>query len=168
MTRKLPLLTLLVLLCLATPSWSKKDYNAKHHHHGVLKPYNAGPFELDLGKKDLDILSSGKPVMKQPPPKEGELGGGAICVQDVEAPKEAVWAQILDLDSYTGKVAKVKESKNYIVQKNDDGTFRIKTKMMFGILPGYSVRSFCVTILKCNLFDDGYDAHQSTFFRIYV
>lgn len=141
MLQKLFLLTLLVLVCLVTPSWSKKDYNSPHSHQGLLKPYEAGPFDLKLNKKELDTLGSGRPVMIQPPPKEGELGGGAICVQDVEAPKEAVWAQILDLDSYKGKVPKLNECKNYYVKKNDDGTFSIKTKMVVGIIPGYSVRT---------------------------
>mmetsp|Transcript_23108 Transcript_23108/g.56991 ORF Transcript_23108/g.56991 Transcript_23108/m.56991 type:complete len:245 (-) Transcript_23108:635-1369(-) len=142
MIQKLFFLTVLVLACFVTPSWSKKkDYNAPHNHQGKLQSYEPGPFDLDLNKKELDTLGNGKPVMKQPPPKEGELGGGAICVQDVEAPKEAVWAQILDLDSYKGKVPKLNECKNYFLKKNEDGTFSIKTKMVVGILPGYSYTS---------------------------
>lgn len=118
---------------------AKKNFNEPHPHSGVLQPYEAGPFDLQLDKKELSTLSAGKPVMKQPPPKEGELGGGAICVQDIEAPKEAVWAQILDLDSYKGKVPKLNECKNYFLKKKEDGTFSIKTKMVVGIVPGYSV-----------------------------
>eukprot|EP00980_Cylindrotheca_fusiformis_P004626 scaffold990_cov108-Cylindrotheca_fusiformis.AAC.3 len=131
----------LVLVCASCPALARKDYNEPHPHSGVLKPYEAGPFDLKLNKKELSTLSSGKPVMKQPPPKEGELGGGAICVQDIEAPKEAVWAQILDLDSYKGKVPKLNECKNYFLRKNQDGTFRFKTKMVVGIIPGYSYTS---------------------------
>ena len=135
-------IALLLVACLVSPSLSKKNYNEPHPHKGLLKSYKAGPFDLNLNKKELDTLSSGKPVMKQPAPKAGELAGGAICVQDVEAPKEAVWAQILDLDRYKGKVPKLNECKNYSVKKNSDGTFSIKTKMVVGIIPGYSVRIF--------------------------
>ena len=149
MNSNLSLLTILLLLvCLVAPSWSKKNYNEAHPHQGLLNSYTAGPFDLELNKKELETLSSGKPVMKQPAPKAGELAGRAICVQDVDAPKEAVWAQILDLDSYKGKVPKLNECKNYSVKKNEDGTFQIKTKMVVGILPGYSVRTFLICCME--------------------
>lgn len=123
-----------VLVC------ARKDRDLPHHHQGLLKPYLPGPFEsLKLDKSDEKMLDSGKPVMKQTQGEGDELAGGAICVQDVEAPKEAVWSQILDLDSYKGKVPKVNESKNYKVQQNPDGTCTIKTKMVVGVIPGYSV-----------------------------
>jgi hypothetical protein len=95
-----------------------------------------------LGKKDEQHLLSGKPVMKQVmPDKDSEdTSGTAICIQDVNAPKPAVWNQILDLDAYKGKVPKVKECHNYVVRKNPDGTHSIKTTMKLGIMPGYSVR----------------------------
>jgi hypothetical protein len=146
------LFSLLFLVFVSSQSWAKTNYNEPHPHSGVLKPYEAGPFDLTLDKKELDTLSSGKPVMKQPPPKDGELGGGAICVQDVEAPKEAVWAQILDLDSYKGKVPKLNDCKNYFVKKKEDGLFCIKTKMVVGILPGYSVSSHKKNYQACDKF----------------
>jgi len=108
-----------------------------------LQPYESGPFDLKLGKDDERALGSGKPVMKQKESK-GELGGGAICVQDIEAPKEAVWSQILDLDSYKGKVPKVNNCNNYEVMQNSDGTCTIKTKMVIGVIPGYSVSCMLV------------------------
>lgn len=91
---------------------------------------------------DEENLSRGNPVMKQLPSDDptDKLSGKAICVQDINAPKDAVWNQILDLDSYVGKVNKVKECKNYYVKDNGDGTVRIKTKMVLGVMPGYSVR----------------------------
>jgi hypothetical protein len=109
---------------------------------GKLTPYNPGPFDvLKLGPKDEDALSQDKAVMKQIPGEggKGNEGGRAICIQDVNAPKEAVWNQILDLDHYVGKVNKLKECKNYVVKKNKDGTSTIKTKMVVGVIPGYSV-----------------------------
>lgn len=130
-------LLLVALWSVATTS-SKKDRNLPHAHQGILKAYEPGPFQsLKLDSNDEKLLDEGKPVMKQ---TQGEdLGGGAICVQDVDAPKEAVWSQILDLDRYKGKVPKVAESKNYKVQQNPDGTCTIKTKMIVGVIPGYSV-----------------------------
>ena len=79
--------------------------------------------------------------MKQTMPSKDDpdAGGTAICVQDVAAPREAVWNQVLDLNSYKGKVPKVNECKNYVVHKNKDGTRTIKTKMVLGVLPGYAV-----------------------------
>ena len=62
-------------------------------------------------------------------------------VQDVKAPKSAVWNQILDLQSYVGKVDRVRECENYHVKKNDDGRWNIKTKMVVSVLPGYKVHS---------------------------
>ena len=133
---------LLLLFVFSAPCavTAKKDRNVPHPHAGVLKRYEAGPFEsLKLDQSDEKNLAEGKPVMKQTVPKKGELGGGAICVQDIDAPKEAVWAQILDLDSYKGKVAKVNEAKNYEVSHKKDGTSVVKTKMVLGVIPGYSV-----------------------------
>lgn len=136
-TNKLSLL-LVAFIGLTVSTLGKKDRDLPHPHQGLLKPYSPGPFEsLKLDISDEKLLESGKPVMKQ---TQGEdLGGGAICVQDVEAPKEAVWSQILDLDRYKGKVPKVAESKNYRVQQNPDGTCTIKTKMVVSVIPGYSV-----------------------------
>ena len=82
---------------------------------------------------------------------EGDLGGGAICVQDIDAPKQAVWAQILDLDSYKGKVNKVNEAKNYFLRNNQDGTTTVKTKMVLGVMPGYSVSSMYATVILSTL-----------------
>ena len=131
------LATTIVLLC-SQPCTCRKNYDIPHPHQGVLSPYEAGPFQsLNLDKGDEKELQSGKPVMKQ---NQGDdLAGGAICVQDVDAPKAAVWSQILDLDSYKGKVPKVNECKNYKVKQNKDGTTTLKTKMVVGVLPGYAV-----------------------------
>eukprot|EP00529_Nitzschia_sp_RCC80_P028374 CAMPEP_0113486036 /NCGR_PEP_ID=MMETSP0014_2-20120614/24790_1 /TAXON_ID=2857 /ORGANISM="Nitzschia sp." /LENGTH=270 /DNA_ID=CAMNT_0000379697 /DNA_START=152 /DNA_END=964 /DNA_ORIENTATION=- /assembly_acc=CAM_ASM_000159 len=148
MKSSLPLLWVgacLVVLASSTSCcvFAKKDYNVPHAHSGVLSPYDAGPFtSLSLDDGDEKELTDGKPVMKQNR-KDGEMAGGAICIQDVDAPKEAVWAQILDLDKYKGKVPKVNECKNYEVSQNpEDGTCRMKTKMVVGVIPGYAYTSF--------------------------
>lgn len=137
------LLLLSIIFCsFTTTCEARKSRDLPHHHSGLLQAYEPGPFTtIKLDKADEETLKNGKPVMKQ---NKGDgddgVGGGAICVQDVNAPKEAVWSQILDLESYKGKVPKVNESKNYAVQENPDGTCTIKTKMVLGVLPGYSVR----------------------------
>jgi hypothetical protein len=135
------LLALLLLRC----SWSEargKDRNQPHPFKGVLKPYEPGPFDISLSASDESKLESGQPVMKQtlPSKEDPEAGGGAICVQDVMAPPSLVWEQILDLNGYKGKVPKVLTSQNYYTGKDGDGSERIKTKMVLGVLPGYSVR----------------------------
>lgn len=125
---------------------AKINRNAHHGHNGKLEPYKPGPFTtLKLGKSDESLLSKGKPVMKQTKGegKGDDAGGGkAICVQDVDAPKEAVWNQILDLDNYVGKVNKLKSCKNYFVKSLFDGTVQIKTKMVIGVMPGYSYENY--------------------------
>ena len=124
----------------------KQNRNAGHDHTGMLSPYKPGPFDvLKLSSKDEATLAGDKPVMKQIPGEggKGNEGGRAICIQDVNAPKSAVWNQILDLDHYVGKVNKLKECKNYVAKKNGDGTHTIKTKMVVGVIPGYSYEYYC-------------------------
>lgn len=147
-TPLLPLLLLLLTLYSQTTtvvSARGLNRNAPHGHDGKLAPYTPGPFSiLQLSPSDESLLSKGKPVMKQIPyPAEEEKEGGrAICVQDVDAPKPAVWNQILGLDQYVGKVSKLKECKNYFVGARDDGTVQIKTKMVIGVLPGYKYENY--------------------------
>ena len=133
------LLVATILLCISVSG--RKDRNVPHGHHGILKPHIPGPFEVSLEASDEQVLSSGKSVMKQVMPKPGEAdsAGGVFCVQDIEAPKEAVWNQILGMDEYEKKVAKVLECKNYEVRKNENGSITIKTRQKLGVLPGYSV-----------------------------
>lgn len=130
--------------CYSSVVSARKDHNKPHPHRGILKAYTPGPFtDIKLSKKDEDKLASGQPVMKQTLPSKDDpnAGGGAICVQDVDAPKQVVWSQILDLNSYKGKVPKVVTCKNYMEAKTSEGK-RMKTKMVVGVLPGYSVCSF--------------------------
>ena len=134
---------------------AKINRNAPHGHNGKMKQYTAGPFGMKIKSEDEKKLLKGNPVMKQLPADDptDKLGGKAICVQDVEAPKSAVWRQILDMDSYVGKVNKVKECKNYVVKDKGDGTKQIKTKMVLGVMPGYSVstiKPLCCLFFLCN------------------
>ncbi len=132
------------LISLSPIAESRKiDRDAGHHHTGILKQYIAGAFGMNVNADDEAVLEKGNPVMKQLPPDDpsDKLGGKAICVQDIKAPKKAVWRQILDMDSYVGKVNKVKECKNYSVKPNGDGSIQIKTKQVLGVMPGYAVRT---------------------------
>ena len=65
----------------------RKNRDVFHGHRGILSPYEAGPLSLSLNKGDEKVLESGKPIMKQNQSSGDDLGGGAICVQDVAAPK---------------------------------------------------------------------------------
>ena len=139
------LLVVAILLIGTTFTEAKKDYNKPHPHGSILQPYKPGPFEsLSLNKSDEKKLAEGKSVMKQsmPDPTDDNPAGGAICVQDIMAPRDAVWSQILDLDNYKKKVSKVLESKNYKVEQLKDGCYNIKTKMVMGVMPGYKVSGF--------------------------
>jgi len=98
------------------------------------------------------------------PAESSQEGGRVICVQDVDAPGPAVWNQILGLDEYVGKVSKLKECKNYSVESEGDGTMRIKTKMVIGVLPGYSYENYynhCYTPTSSSLtWQLDYDKHS--------
>lgn len=122
-------------------TWAKIDRNTAHPHKGKLSPYNPGPFHLKLTASDEKELLLGKSVMKQVQDEAGSTGGRAICIQDVHAPKCAVWNQILNFDSYVGKVSRLKECKKYFSQRNKDGSTTIKVKMLVGVIPGYKVSS---------------------------
>ena len=135
MQRLLSLFTL--WSCLVIGVKSKKSYDVPHPHKAILKAFETGPFDIELAAEDEAKLSQGKSVMKQ---TEGKDSGTSLCVQDIDAPKEAVWAQILDFPAYKGKVPKVKESHNYEIEEQPDGTCQIKTKMVVSVLPGYTVR----------------------------
>jgi hypothetical protein len=149
MTRLVSATTLLLAWICLSSCWAKKDRNQPQGHRGLLTPYKPGPFSATLSKSDEKLLAAGKPVMKQTMPSEDEAGGGAICVQDIQAPKEAVWSQILDLNSYKGKVPKVSVSKNYVSKRNSDGSNTIKTRMVLGVMPGYSVCEQADGVLQC-------------------
>lgn len=133
----------LAVICCQTCNGKKANRDAPHSHRGVLTSYEAGPFDsIDLDNSDEKVLDAGKSVMKQTQGTGEDLGGTVICVQDVEAPKEAVWSQILDIDAYKGKVPKVSECKNYVAKLNEDGTSTMKTKMSVKVIPGYGYTSF--------------------------
>lgn len=112
-----------------------------------LKLYTPGPFDVKIiGTDDEARLSKGLPVVKILPSPIGdnECSGRSCCIQDINAPKKAIWGQILDFDNYVGKVPGIlKECKNYFIGANNDGTINIKTKMVAGVLPGCNFEYCC-------------------------
>ena len=142
--RRIAVVVLLLIVFVTPNAHGKKNRSTPHPHQGVLKAYEPGPFtNIKLTSADEKKLADGQPVMKQTMADESDpmAGGGAICVQDVAAPKATVWEQILDMDSYKGKVPKVISCNNYFTGKTDKGNLRFKTKMVVGVLPGYAVRT---------------------------
>ena len=141
---------------------AKKDRNKPHRHSGLLPPYQANSFDsVSLTRKDEEILAQGKPVMKQSLPdkggskkQEGPQSGGALCIQDVDAPVEAVWYQILDFNDYKSKVPNIKICQNYAVtEKKAKKEVNIKTRMVLSAMPGFSVRLFSPEELYCCITD---------------
>jgi hypothetical protein len=128
---------------LSSSSSAKKTWTggASHPHRGVLAPYKSGPFtSFSIGKNEEKALSQGSLVVKQEEKSGGAQGGRAIAIQDMCASPESVWSQILDFNSYVGKVPKIKECKNYLDEvSRDKKSRRIKTKMVVGVLPGYKL-----------------------------
>ena len=57
--------------------------------------------------------------------------------QDISSPTSSVWSQILDFNSYVGKVPKLKTCNTYATESEEDHK-RLKVKMVIGVLPGYS------------------------------
>jgi hypothetical protein len=146
MSRLLLLITL-TAACLSVGK-AKTDRNLPHPHKGVLKAYTPGPFGVKLSRHEETVLAEGKPVMKQTVPTgKADESGSAICIQDVRAPAQCVWKQILDLDNYKGKVPKLNYCKNYFTSKARDGTLTIKTKMIVGVMPGYAVSAMPCIVL---------------------
>jgi len=129
---------------------SKKDRNQAHPHSGVLAPHQPGTFSVSISEKEEEQLEQGKSVMKQTLPSSSDMesgdappSGGVLCIQDVEAPVEAVWGQILNFNDYVSKVGALRSSQNYSVKQNkEDDTANIKTKMVLSAFPGYSFESY--------------------------
>ena len=114
------LLSLLLLLILG-PNEHRllilaSDPNVPHAHAGRQQPFSPGDPNVNLDRKALSILSSGKPfqtTIHVP----GSTSGRGLVVQEVHAPPDVVWDRILDLDHYVDMVPRTFECKNYHVQK---------------------------------------------------
>ena len=119
------LLSLLLLLILGpNPNEHRlllvhaSDPNAPHAHTGKQQPFSPGDPNVNLDRKALSILSSGKPfqtTIHVP----GSTSGRGLVVQEVHAPPNVVWDRILDFDHYADMVPRTFECKSYHVQRQN-------------------------------------------------
>lgn len=89
------------------------NFNKPHSHTGKVEPFKPGDPKIKIDGKAKSILKSGKPYQTQV--VEGDSGGTALVIQDVDAPTHVVWDRILDYDNYANMVPKTIDSKNYKV-----------------------------------------------------
>jgi len=114
-----------------------------HPHRGKLKPFVPGPPALKLSASDQAKLDAGEMITLQTKDASG-VGGRATAVQAVHAPPKYIWKQLLDLDSYVGKVEKLSVCKTYFDQKEGiDGSRRIKARFLVKAAPGFGFEYFC-------------------------
>jgi ribosome-associated toxin RatA of RatAB toxin-antitoxin module len=100
-----------------------------HPHTGKVTPFKAGDPGVKLNGSALKTLSSGKPYSTQ---IQSAAGFRGISVQDVEAPPDVVWGQILDFDTYNQKAPSTSESQIYQTEKLLLGQQRIWVRMKVG------------------------------------
>jgi hypothetical protein len=103
-----------------------------HPHTGKLVPFKAGEPDVKLDESALKRLAAGKAYSTK---IESEAGFRGISVQDVEAPTDVVWGQILDFDTYNQKAPSTSESEIYKTEDLLDGQKRIWARIKVGI-PG--------------------------------
>jgi hypothetical protein len=104
---------ILVLLLLAPLALSAQSQ--AHHHFGKLNPHSAHPPQFELSSEELKKLQQGDYVIKQF--QAGGHGGGYI-VQDINAPLERVWSNILNFGKYTDWVNHVEKCEIYAQSDN--------------------------------------------------
>lgn len=100
-----------------------------HPHQGVVAPFASGDPGVKLNGSALQTLRAGKPHSTQ---IQSETGGRGLVVQDVHAPSDVVWAQILDFGAYPKMVPKTAESEIYGKEKLRGGQERIWVRMKVG------------------------------------
>lgn len=123
--------TFLFLLMLSQHA-SSLSTATSHPHTGKVTPFQAGDPGVKLDESALKKLSAGKPYSTK---IESDAGFRGISVQDVEAPVDIVWGQILDFDTYYQKAPSTSESETYKTESLRDGQKRIWARIKVGI-PG--------------------------------
>jgi hypothetical protein len=103
-----------------------------HPHTGKITPFQAGAPDVKLDESALKRLSAGKAYSTK---IESAAGFRGISVQDVEAPTDVVWGQILDFNTYNQKAPSTSESEIYKTESLGDGQKRIWARIKVGI-PG--------------------------------
>jgi hypothetical protein len=122
-----------LFLLLLSEYVSSMSTATSHPHTGKLVPFKAGEPDVKLDESALKRLAAGKAYSTK---IESDAGFRGISVQDVEAPTDVVWGQILDFDTYNQKAPSTSESEIYKTEDlRDDGQKRIWARIKVGI-PG--------------------------------
>jgi hypothetical protein len=101
-----------------------------HPHTGKLVPFKAGEPDVKLDESALKRLAAGKSYSTK---IESDAGFRGISVQDVAAPTDVVWGQILDFGTYKQKAPSTYyESEIYKTEDLQDGQKRIWVRMKVG------------------------------------
>lgn len=111
------------------------DFGKPHPHRETRAPFAAdSKIAPVLDSEDLATLARGEVVLKQ---SRGSSRGVGVAVEDVAAPPNVVWGQLLDFGSYASKVPRIKVCENYEVSGCE-----LKTRFVVQACPGYSVEYF--------------------------
>ena len=102
-----------------------------HPHSGVLRPVKLDGPGIILDDVANGVLSSGKPYHS----KDGWF------VQDMNAPTDIVWANILDYERYKDKIPNILESQVYKKEQGTDGSQHHFVRMVAGH-PCYKLNFF--------------------------
>ncbi|KAL7558311.1 hypothetical protein ACA910_019344 [Epithemia clementina (nom. ined.)] len=137
---------------------NNNDRSKPHQHQGMLAPFQPDAIcGFSATKEEEKVLANGKPVIKQflsDSPfdisssrgdiREGDLptAGGVLCIQDVNAPLEAAWSQILDFNDYKSKVPLIKASQIYSMVEKVKDMINIKTHMVLSAMVGFTFEFF--------------------------
>ena len=86
------------------------DATKPHIHQGSISAYSGAPPTVPLTPDELARLAAGEVVKRQ---IKYDDGGRGVAVQDIQAPQEVVWEQILDFPGYPRMVENVQECAIY-------------------------------------------------------
>jgi hypothetical protein len=96
------------------------DPDSPHPHRGIVEPFVGAPPSAALSAAQLRTLAGGEAVLAT---VEGDQGGRAIAVQDVEASPETVWDRITAFRQYPEMVNYVAECEPY---REDGSDLRVR------------------------------------------
>jgi len=109
------------IILLLLPAWAAvaaaADPETPHEHQGLLRPYEAGPIDIQLENVHLEKLAKGDLVIITI--EEDQGGGRGIAILDIAAPPDVVWSRIRGFEHYPEWVGPVKESEIYRREGND-------------------------------------------------
>ena len=112
----------------------------KPHFHGPTRtPFDPkDDIAPPLKSADLAKLADGEIITVQ---SSDATSGGGCAVEDIRAPPDVVWSQLLTFETYPDKVPKVRECANYEVTKSSDEEV-MKTRYGVKVVPGLSMEYY--------------------------